>query len=283
MATTTAVMTVGRDGGALIYAAEVPLHVATVCRTAEDAQGKLHSWWRIEAKIGSHDEHITARDDLVIALHPYGNGWVQWVPFKTGSKKGPEERPHLAHRDVRGKEGTIRAIDALEHDYWEKGNYLTAAISEPEMPFAAVDRLRNVHRQAMFVFGACPGFHRCEAQLFGSRTAEHLLRATETGTIRFWSPKARLCHRPRLCDEVKEEGLELMMLSIRQALAGPHRDPAKWIGRAVIDKADQIYRGHLNRRNRVVARAERKLVGFDERAVCADADESAYEYEDLEV
>jgi hypothetical protein len=282
MSTSADVMTIARDGGELIYAAEAPLHVATVCRTVEDARGGLYSWWRIEAKIDARNDRIAAGDDLVVALHPYGNGWVQWIPFKTGSKKGGQERPHIAHRDLCGKEAIIRAIDALDHDYWEKGNYLTAAISEPEIPFAAVDRLRNVQRQAMFVFGACPGFRRCEAELIESRIVQQLLRATEADMVRFWSPKARLRDRPRLCDEVKAESLELMMLSIRQALAGPHREAEAWIGHAVTEKVDQVYRGHLNRRNRVVARSTRRLVAFDDRFALWDAGQCLDDFEDAE-
>jgi hypothetical protein len=62
-----------------------------------------------------------------------------------------------------------------------------------------------------------------------------------------------------------------MGLAIRQALAGPHKNGDKWIGRPVVEKVDQIYRGHLNSRNRRVAREGEMLDVFDDRRDYGDS------------
>ena len=46
--------------------------------------------------------------------------------------------------------------------------------------------------------------------------------------------------------EAKDEGSVLMMLSIRQALAGPgDGDDAAWVGKKVTDLVELIYKGHV--------------------------------------
>jgi hypothetical protein len=199
----------------------------------------------------------------VVAEHPYGNGWLQQVPFKPGSKKGALERPDLAIKTFSSAEALIEWLEQeLHYDFWEKGNYLTAGISEPNLPFSPSDKLRNVKHQALFVFGSCDDFDAYEQALQDTEAIRKLLRDTENGTIRFWSPKLTLSPKleklPRLCDEVKLEAPSLMALSIRQALAGPHEESEKWIGRCVTDKVSHIYRGHLNSRNRALVRSRRK-------------------------
>jgi hypothetical protein len=214
--------------------------------------------------VATKNNWIRAGNTLVVADHPYSSGWLQSAPFKPGSKKGALARPDLSRSTIRSEMDFLRVIESLHQDYWEKGNHLTAGISEPDLPLDLSGRIRNTQRQALFVFGACDDLALCEKQLFQTSLVQRLLRDTEKGSIRFWAPKAHLKTRPRLYDDVKADGPVLMTIAIRQALAGPHRDGEQWIGRPVVEKIAQIYRGHLNRCNRLVAKKLGKLSQYDD-------------------
>lgn len=276
--TAASAMRAGRDNGSLVYVGEVPVYVATVWRVVEDRAGVRHGWWRLEIKIEAKNNWIRPKDDFVIAQHPYSTGWLQTAPFKPGSKKGAMERPNFSNRAFATTDDLLERLDQLGHDFWEKGNYLTAAISRPSLGFSSADGFRNVQRQAVFVFGNCENFQRVEQDLFNTDCVRLLLKDTEMDTIRFWASKAKLGTKPRLFEEVKAEASMLMIMSIRQALAGPHKDSDQWIGRPVTDKVDQIYRGHLNRRNRVVARKQGKLAEYDDALNYAEGGEDLEDY-----
>jgi len=256
-------------GEAPIYLEESPISVATVWRVLETSEGARHRWWRLETKVRSRGSGIQRGHEFVLAEHPYANGWLHHAPFKPGSKKGAMERVEPPQGVLGSTASSIGWVEEQRFDFWEKGNYLTAGISEPNLPFSPGKSLRNVQRQALFVFGTCEDFRRCEQLLLQSQTVRELLRQTDEGTIRFWPPK--LPARPMLREEVKTEASSLMGLAIRQALAGPHNNGEKWIGRPVAKKVDQIYRGHLNSRNRQVAREQQRLGVFDDRLDYGDA------------
>lgn len=257
-------MLVARQDGQPHYLGEVPLAVSLVWRIIEDACGRRHRWWRLEAKLDSHDSRVRPGFDLVVAEHPYGSGWVHRTSFRPGSKKGSDERPHLLKADYASLADVVRDVDQLKYDYWEKGSFLTAGISQPDLPLTDDHRIRNTQERALLVFGVCGGMADLEQALWQTRAVGNLLRATESGRLRFWSPKARFRLPPRLLEDVKAEAPSLMLLAIRQALAGPHRDDEQWIGRPVTAKIDEIYRGHLNRRNRLLSRQCAPLRAFDD-------------------
>lgn len=257
-------MCAGRDGsGELVYRQEVPIYLATAWRVVDDAEHR-HRWWRMEAKVETRNERIQAHHQLVVAEHPYSGGWLHHAPFKPGSKKGAEERAEFRSRHFQSIADVIGACEALPYDFWEKGNYLTAGISQPELPFDPDDRPRNVQKQALYLFGSCESLSAHEEALLRSKPIQELLRQTEAGTLKFWFKEAELAELPVLFDEVKEDASSLMMLSVRQALAGPHRDNHEWIGRPVAEKASQIYRGHINARNRRVAEERNRLEPYDD-------------------
>jgi hypothetical protein len=257
-------MCVGKDGsGNLVYKKEVPIYLATAWRVVDDAEDR-HRWWRLEAKVETRNDGIRPHHELVVAEHPYSGGWLHHVPFKPGSKKGAEERAEFSSRQFHSLAAAIAACEALAYDFWEKGNYLTAGISQPELPFDPNDPPRNVQKQALYVFGSCESLSAHEEALLRSKPIEELLRQTDAGTLKFWFKDAELAELPQLFDEVKEDAWSLMMLSVRQALAGPHRDGEAWIGRPVAEKVDQIYRGHINARNRRVAEERNRLEPYDD-------------------
>lgn len=257
-------MRIGPGADGLCYLGEEAIRLAMIWRIVEDKDGRRHRWWRLEAKAAVETGRIRPGHELVVALHPYGSGWVNCALFKPGSKKAGYDRPDVSMRRFASVDEAAQVVERLRYDYWEKGNYLTAGVSQPQIPLVSSGIIRNVQQHAAFVFGVCERFSNLEQELLGSHRAQSLLRTTAEGTLRFWAPRAKLTIRPRLCDEVKMESIELMILAVRQALAGPHRDGDRWVGRPVVDKVDQIYRGHLNRRNRVLAKNIGRLSVYDD-------------------
>lgn len=257
-------MCIGRGSAdELVYRQEVPLYLATVWRLVDDAQ-RRHRWWRLEAKVETQNAWIKPHHALVVAEHPYSGGWLHHAPFKPASKKGPEERAEFSARTFSCLTEAIGECEALAYDFWEKGNYLTAGISQPELPFDPNEPPRNVQKQALYVFGSCESLSLHEAALYKSESIQTLLRQTRNGALTFWFKEADLGERPRLFDEVKADANSVMMLSIRQALAGPHRDSHEWLGRPVTEKIDQIYRGHINALNRRVAEDQNRLEPYED-------------------
>ena len=153
----------------------------------------------------------------------------------------------------------------MPYDFWEKGPFLTAGISGPDMPSGdGESREISWKARARLVLGVCDDFDAYVNELLESDEIKELLRRTECNEIDFWPLKDRHNHevrltvRPRLFDEVINEAYSLMLLSIRQALAGPHEDSQKYEGKPVTVKVNHIYRGHLDRLNRKINREEAK-------------------------
>jgi hypothetical protein len=249
----------------MCYLGEAPIYVAIAWRCLEDGRGQRRNWWRLEIKSDVKYKYIKAKHNLIVAEHPYGNGWTSQAPFKVGSKKGALERMDIPNEYFDSIDVLSSYIENMNNDYWETGNYLTAAISQPDLPFDPA--MRNVQQSGLFIFGLCENAKDAEELLIRDSRVRELIGATERGTIRFWSPDAQLASSPELLDEVKDEGWSLMLLSIREALAGPHCDSDQWIGRPVTEKVDQIYRGHLNRRNRKLTEERQRLSPLDEGGV----------------
>jgi hypothetical protein len=247
----------------LVYVDETLIAVAMQWRVVEYSGGQHHRWWRLEVKATSMQTAIHKGDELIVAEHPYANGWVQPAPFKTASRKGEMERADPASASFVTPEALIQWIEALPYDFWEKGNYLTAGLSEPELPFM-VGAVRNMQKQSLLVFGVCGSARACEEALFASPEARRLLKTTETGTLRFWPTEVEFAVPParadeRLYDEVKAESPSVLWLAIRQALAGPHEESLQWKGHPVMEKVQHIYCGHLFNRYRVLARERGNL------------------------
>ncbi|MEM7022787.1 MAG: hypothetical protein AAF637_09345 [Pseudomonadota bacterium] len=252
-------MRVGARNGILIYENEEPCYIGMAWRIVEDAFGQPFSWWRLELKVSRQASRIAPGHDVIVAQHPYGNGWTHLTTIKPGSKK---ERTGIADARFGSVSDATHFVEETKHDFWETGAYLTAGISQPHLPLVAVDSVRNAQKEALYTFGICEALADAERALVEDQTVQRLIAATERGTLRFWAPEAKLTQLPVLLDEVKEDRWSLMALSIRQALAGPHRDSDDWVGRPVHAKVDQIYRGHVNRRNRSLTEELRRARRF---------------------
>jgi hypothetical protein len=254
------------DGDQYIYGDEHPIYVTCNWRILDygdrDAPQR-YRWWRLEIKANIRDthNHIKPGHDLIVAEHPYANGWVDQAPFKKAMRLQKDKRPEPFKPGIDSPERLINWLSDLTYDYWERGNYLTAGLDEPAIPSNPGD-LRNVNKARLWVFGFCSDSHTIRDSLANAPTVSKLLDQTQTRRISF----GHADERPTMHDEVIEDSSALMDLSIRQALAGPHECSAEWTGRPVLAKIDRIYREHLNNRNKVIVRRHGKQRPlFDER------------------
>lgn len=261
-------MLVGRDdAGRLVYVEETPVEIAFQWRGVEYGGGRHHEWWRLEGKVARVYSPISAGAHFVVAEHPYGNGWHDHARFKPECRKGPGERPDPMQKEFNSTAELMEWVESLPYDFWESQAYLTAAISKPRPPAALGKAVRHYQKEALLVFGACPNFHACEQELLGGEVVEQLLKDTRANRIAFWKEGAKLSTRPKLYDEVIDMAVSLMVLSIRQALAGPHRDSENWVGRPLTDRIGQVYREHLNRCNRSRARDLKRFSAYRDRII----------------
>jgi hypothetical protein len=234
-------------------------------RFALRPDGRRSAWLRSEVKVPADCATVTNRSRLVVTKHPYGNEWTSCIPFRSPYKKGISERPVVPVEHAGHPLDHASWIDSLPFDYWEGGAYLTAGLLRvPEPALPRHDSLRNTVREGLTVFGF---FDESEAGPFNAvietirerLTILQMLADTAANRIIFWPPTAHWKTRPpSLYEEVIEDREVLMMVSIQQALAGPHKDPEAWLDRPIEEKVSEIYKEHLNRRNRRVASRRRR-------------------------
>jgi len=265
--------------GPLVYEAEIPVFVGMRWRSMAYGGGHCHGWWRLEVQAPAKPAVIQRGHALVVAEHPYSNGWVQAAPFKRALRR---ERLDLGNRPFSSPQELITWIEALLYDFWEKGNFLTAGISAPERPSKPQAAVRNLHEQAALVFGICDDFGDAVKALMGTEEVDKLLKDTRKGTLRFWPSWVDLAEPPARADELLydlliPEAWELMQLAVCQALAGPDEDSAPWIRQPVTAKVNHIYREHLYNRYRTLVRERRKLVPYDERLANRSHGRAAWE------
>jgi hypothetical protein len=231
--------------GSLTFLDELPIRVGWDVKEERLSTGQRHRWWRYEAKIDPKQpgcEHVKAGHSFVVAEHPYGIERVHHATFKRGLHRGPEQRPDLDRRCTSGEE-LQRKVEELAADYWERGKLLTAGLSNPETTFRPDGGRRN-QQDALYVLGICDDFEHRIRELADSKESTQLLRLTANRTIRIWP--GNVDQPLNLYDEVAEHGPALLLLSLRQALAGPRTEALKWKGEPVMKLADHIYRDHLN-------------------------------------
>jgi hypothetical protein len=234
----------------LVFLKEVPIRVSWDIKEEFLSDGTSWRWWRYEAKVDPRGEGrgVRSGQSLVVAEYPYSISRIHQGLFKSGSHKGPE-RISLARRFSTGKE-LLKEVEGLRVDYWETGNLLTAGLSNPEMSFRPDRNARRYHKDALYVLGICENFAEVEKKLYATQYAQDLLRMTRNRKIIF--THGTVNPPPRLYQEVADQGEALLLVSIRQALAGPHTDPDRWTRKPIMKLVDRIYRDHLNACNRRV-------------------------------
>lgn len=251
-------MTVSKDvSGNPVYRKEDPIDVFEVNRLVMTMS---RDWpiWRLEVSPGDSAADIQPGDFIVIARHPYSTGDCDNAALKQYSRKTGFDRPEVPEESL---EDVLRWIDKQSHDIWDKSKRCVAGFwgikNQAHWP------RRNVKKKVLRCFGSCANFEDMVAMLLKSSHVTRLLDETERGVIRFthWSgvKGSGDLHRVKLYDEVKEEAMSLMLLACQQALAGPHEHSDCWEGRLVVEKVDEIYRAHLNARNRKCAGHEKRF------------------------
>ena len=223
-------------------------------------------WYRLEAKVDRPIHHAGWR--LVIAEHPYANGHVTWLSiFKPERSDNAGRRPNPLQLDTMfaDDEKLFEWLDhrsSLERDLWESRPRFTAGVSRPDPSWFPGKELRNYGANALFVLGTCDDPDECVRSLLASDRSARLLDATRRNRLHFWHPETETNTADgelRLCPEVQGRANEILELSARQSLAGPHdEDPAKiarWIGCPVVEKLDHIYCNHMNNLNRAARSA----------------------------
>ncbi|HLJ85682.1 MAG TPA: hypothetical protein VKZ53_02605 [Candidatus Angelobacter sp.] len=206
----------------------------------------------------NNPDSIQPTHQVVVAQTPYGNGWVQATTFKKYTKH-TREREELEAKlpecdGMKDIEAKFEA--ALVYDPWETGQHYVAGISYPD---GDLQLLANKPRNTAvdYVIGVCPDFKVACDELLTSTEVKRLLEMTEKDKLGFWKQGAP-SKRPHLYDETKEEAQTLIMLAVRQALAGPCDFSKKWHGQPVSKLVEHLYCDHLNNRNRQISRVPKQ-------------------------
>ena len=221
--------------------------------------------WRMEFTVGVKGRGpLRAGHEVVMAQKPYENGWLQYAAFKN-FRKGSSERRKLKVPDteVLRKSGIESPIEWLESrgkfDPWQSNARYVAGFSLPNGFLS----LRQRNSGSDFVVGICPNFEDLSHQLLGVKEIQRLLDRTRRGWIVFWN-HSKVKTMLRLHPDVIDECEYLMLISVRQSLAGPWHAPSTWLNQPVWKLARLIYLNHLNARNRSVVNLRRATGVIDE-------------------
>jgi hypothetical protein len=208
--------------------------------------------WRLEFGVDARKAApITDGHVMVVAQEPFGNRWVHRSKFRKYSKKKDRDELTVPENGLTGDMDALEWLELhAEHDPWEKNQRLVAGISRPRGFHS--DKQRNAAGD--LILGACPDFDEIVNELLASKEIQRLLRVTEKGRIRYWNHRKVGTLPPPLYPEVIDQSHDLMLVSIRQALAGPRRAVDTWIGHPVWKWVSCVYRDHLNECNKVVDR-----------------------------
>jgi hypothetical protein len=239
-----------KAGEPLLFQAEIDVDFRAVERewryreTGSPAE-RTRGTWRFEFAV-KRGGPIKPGHFLVVAQEPYANRWLENRPFHQFSHKPEEERGlPVVPADELGPDGDPLAwLDRnVKYDPWETGTRLVAGISRPH----GYGRDDSRNSAGDFFMGACPDFDGIARELLESDYIKTLLRLTENDTIVYapLAPRRIPLHR-----EVKDAAGALMWVSVRQALAGPRRGCAEWVGRPVEKWVDLVYQDHLNECNK---------------------------------
>ncbi len=208
-----------------------------------------HAWTRLVVRAKKADGHIQEGDHLVVTRFPYSTGWACILPFKRPTKDA--DRVSLPQAFSSAVD-FVRALEDLPNDYFERGDYWTAGMSYPCVPF--LDEATNRQADAERVYGICRDPKAVEADLLSSSKVLKLFDQTETGTIKFGFEDSH-----PLYDELKKDAQFFMLCSIRQALAGPANDSLTAPKtRTVLKQVEFNYRDHLNRANKAYHEVKKK-------------------------
>jgi len=199
---------------------------------------------RFEVKADPRVSPIRSEDSLVMTEVPYHNAWEVHSRFKRSWHGDKDLRAEQISRvlsehgvSVSNPARAQVALSSLTFDPFETGRYLTAAVPVPSASLAP--KPRSVGERARWVFGVCSDVEACRAALLACDRSRRLLELTESQQLELGPP----AHRKRVSAAVKTEAHQIMMLAIRQALAGPADEADD--GVPVMKLVEWLYKNHL--------------------------------------
>ncbi len=265
------VMRVAKAGGQWIFAEEVQAEYMLQAKAREWKPGAVARWLRMAVRVPVGGA-ISRGDSLVLAAYPLGRRWHGDARFKPANHKGAAaDRERKSHPGAEERAFTSEAamhewIDALEHDLWEKGKFLTAGVSRPGVEIKAKNQASGRK-----TFGVISG--RLDAvvtELFAHESLVEIVGMASRGMLSC-APKdaikAGVSPDIALHGEVTERAASLMGEAIIRALAGPTTmESAGWLDRPVWKLADRIFRNlvYEENRKRGAVTARESATAFDD-------------------
>ncbi|MGB0696645.1 MAG: hypothetical protein ACPGOY_13425 [Rhodospirillaceae bacterium] len=248
------------DGG-LIFDRSIPLtmrnhQVRQVTHNEVDM-----CWLRTEFLPVADNSDNTPKpgDALFLSCTPYTTFWVHHIPFRKGNRKAfGLPTPGVApDREALGEWFAQRNFD-----YWLTGDGPFAALADYNSPAALFPSEQPGREIIKLVVGILPANlvnrpapksqgqwrdptranettdHTLITKLYNSERVQGLLRKTERGTLRITYDGNGLSSVP---DHVRAEANSLMLVAIRQCLAGPYKNEHSYIGHPVTKLLAQIF------------------------------------------
>lgn len=266
------VMRVEKRHGEWVFDQEIRTQYFVQAKAFPLSDHETARWLRFAVRVAAKGP-IVASDVLVLAAYPISRRWHAAVTFKPGNRKGDqadrarESHPSASAPPFESEQAMHRWIEALPHDLWEKGAYLTAGISRPGVEVKA----RNV-AMGRKTFGTLRGSVDCVVEeLFGHARLAELRRIAAQGTLAcapINGVKRGLDPDVSLNSSVVGSIDALLGEAILRALAGPRTsDSTQWLGRPVWKLADRIFRDLVyaeNRREESISDREQSNDGLED-------------------
>lgn len=202
---------------------------------------------------------------IMIAQHPYAGGWthgLRWegsgdakhavatLQFKTGSKKGPLQRPDASKQRFKDRTEALRWLDSHPQDYWDTStDRLTAGILDASPAAPPNPNHGDAWTDSnLMVKGVCEDLVAAYRDLDCSLAAATLRELASRGILDIHIPKRGRwpIGLMREFDNALGQVETQMHLSIQQTLAGPHRDSEEWFGKPVVDLLKRVFRDNMH-------------------------------------
>jgi hypothetical protein len=251
--TLTRIATTAESDGVPVFLEEIAAEKGTFPRSLRyrrwvdgEIEGRSVSWMRLEVRVASK---LLPKSDsgcnlTLVVTAPNASGWVHTAPFRISNKKHESEREDPLWKPAVDDAEIITRTDETNYDFWENDDYWTAGISDPGQPgFEEVRR----NTTTAWHYGIVENYDQVVAGLHASAEVVRLLDLTDNGTLRFWpthlpNGKSFSDEFKMLHSDTKESSNWLMMLAVRQALAGGGKDVARWSGQPVVGLVEQCYK-----------------------------------------
>ena len=263
---------IGRRDGRIVYLEEVRAYLrfeqinkSFQKRQGQKSQPSSHGWCRMAIRVPKADRTVFAGESLVTgnsgtyqlttSRWPYSSGFAFWTPFRNENSKGWKAIAKRLPASFASGDEFVQALERQPFDYVETDKYVTASISMP--PQSNLDLTLNaLKKKASFIFGVCDDVDGYASELAHSDTARQLQELTENGTLRFTHKNVDTL--VPIKENIKEMAGQILNCSIRQAMAGLHRDDhAEMQNKPLETMIGIIYRSHINDYNRSTVNKEK--------------------------